>query len=317
LKIKPFILLSLLSAPLAAAVPNRITYQGRLTKSGISSAGPHTFIACLTNGVSNLWCDSGQTLTLPISGDFTLILQPNIPIDWVNNAVKLQLKVDGQLLSPPDDFTSVPYSLVAATATSVDAQNVHLKNIVQDLSQWQSATNPGLIDPAKIDFSGTPSPGPGSGLVPQGAIIIWDQSPSCPAGYTRVAAFDGRFLEGATAPGGIGGSATHTHAMDHTHDLSNHTHTGTTNQGGVDHTHTGWTGSATGGAAGFSGGGWAGSWLSHNHSFTTDGASAYLHTHDFTTGPPSVNLTGPASTSTTGASSSIPPFYDVLFCRKQ
>ena len=70
----------------AAAVPNQITYQGRLTKTGISSAGSHTFQACLRNGGATLWCDN-QTLTLPASGDFTLVLQPPTTIDWINGAI--------------------------------------------------------------------------------------------------------------------------------------------------------------------------------------------------------------------------------------
>jgi len=42
---KTFLLFLLFAAPLAAAVavPNKITYQGRLMKSGLTAAGPHIF----------------------------------------------------------------------------------------------------------------------------------------------------------------------------------------------------------------------------------------------------------------------------------
>jgi hypothetical protein len=104
---------------------------------------------------------------------------------------------------------------------------------------------------------------------------------------------------------------THTHSFSAT-TASNgaHTHTGTTNSGGVDHTHTGTTDSGgvdhthaqsspsatTGQFVGpiAANNGWSGnpansaatggaSAFLHAHNFTTGGASAALHTHTFTT----------------------------------
>lgn len=49
------------------------------------------------------------------------------------------------------------------------------------------------------------------GVVPLGAIILWDQNNACPAGFAGVAAFDGRFLVGGNVAGTTGGSNTHTH----------------------------------------------------------------------------------------------------------
>jgi hypothetical protein len=40
------------------------------------------------------------------------------------------------------------------------------------------------------------------------------------------------------------------------------------------------------------------------------------HTHTFTTGGPSVPLTDGPNTTGTGAAESLPPYLDVLFCRK-
>lgn len=105
--------------------------------------------------------------------------------------------------------------------------------------------------------------------------------------------------------GSTGGSATVTLTTDQ---LPSHSHTGTTNDGGVDHTH-GFSGSTstTGahshsvkhgtspyGEGGFSGSGspdWWGDMTNsvgdHYHTFsgTTGGASAYTHKHSFTTNP--------------------------------
>ena len=118
MRISSILLLPLLAVPLAAAVPNQITYQGRLTKSGVTTGGSHTFHACFTSGATTYSPCNDFTMTLPISGDFTLILTPPASVDWTGSPIQLQLTIDGQLLSPKDDFTSVPYALIASTAAS-------------------------------------------------------------------------------------------------------------------------------------------------------------------------------------------------------
>ncbi len=63
------------------------------------------------------------------------------------------------------------------------------------------------------------------GVVPIGAIILWDQSNACPAGFARVAAFDDRFLVAGNVPGTTGGANQHAHGAGnltgpaHQHDL--------------------------------------------------------------------------------------------------
>jgi hypothetical protein len=47
--------------------------------------------------------------------------------------------------------------------------------------------------------------------IPTNAIILWDQNTVCPAGFARVAAFDGSFLVGGDAPGTTGGANQHAH----------------------------------------------------------------------------------------------------------
>jgi hypothetical protein len=53
---------------------------------------------------------------------------------------------------------------------------------------------------------------PGGGGVPSGLIAVFDAE--CPSGWTRVSAFDGRFVRGAAAYGATGGASTHTHTVD-------------------------------------------------------------------------------------------------------
>jgi hypothetical protein len=72
-----------------------------------------------------------------------------------------------------------------------------------------------------------------------GMIVMRDGS--CPSGWTRVSAFDGKFVRGASSYGGSGGSDTHTHTgPSHTHTVASHTHTGPSHTHTVaSHTHTG------------------------------------------------------------------------------
>jgi len=54
----------------------------------------------------------------------------------------------------------------------------------------------------------------GPGFFPQNGILIWDQSNTCPTGFTRHSAFDDFFLQGATTRGGTGGNLTHNHQLN-------------------------------------------------------------------------------------------------------
>jgi hypothetical protein len=66
---------------------------------------------------------------------------------------------------------------------------------------------------------------PAGGVVPMGAIILWDQSNTCPAGFAQVAAFNDRFLVGGNVAGTAGGANDHAHGAgnltgpDHRHIL--------------------------------------------------------------------------------------------------
>jgi len=46
-------------------------------------------------------------------------------------------------------------------------------------------------------------------ILPANRIMMY--SDTCPTGWTRVSAFDGKFIKGKSAYGGTGGAATHTH----------------------------------------------------------------------------------------------------------
>jgi len=155
------------SSYLIAGMPNKIIYQGRLTKSGISGAGAHTFTATLVTDAGNVPLGS-FALTLPATGDFSLAIPlPPTPIDWVNGNPKLKISVDGEDLTPVGDFGVVPYALVAKQIENLNANDVHLSSTTL-LSSWQHPLNRDKIDGSKVEGGAvnlTPSQVTGTALV--------------------------------------------------------------------------------------------------------------------------------------------------------
>jgi hypothetical protein len=131
-------------------------------------------------------------------------------------------------------------------------------------------------------------------VVPTGLISTFDTS--CPTGWTRISALDGKFIVGgASYSAAAGGSDSITLS---TSQLPSHTHTGTTDSDGA-HTHTASYGDANG--------------LNNpnlGHAYNSEGTltldSSTTHTHTFTT-------------SATGSGSSIdnrPAYATVVICKK-
>jgi hypothetical protein len=116
-----------------------------------------------------------------------------------------------------------------------------------------------------------------AGVVPVGAIILWDVNNACPAGFVRVTEFDGRFLVGGAAQGTTGGSNNHTHGAG---TLTGPAHT---------HNHVAWNGSP-------------------NPVDDNSGGTNYNNA----TGP----AVGGAVAGNTGLANNLPPFMTILLCRR-
>jgi len=127
--------------------------------------------------------------------------------------------------------------------------------------------------------------------IPKDVILIWTgQNSNIPSGWSRETSLDDKFPKawGSQNPNQTGGSLTHSHTTQpHSHNLSNHTHSYTlnpdpnTSYGGV------WGGGES----------------------IRDG-----HTHTGTSG----NVIGGTTSSdsfTTGESSNLPPYYEVIFIK--
>ena len=166
-----------------AQIPPLIRYQGQAVDSnGVPLEGPYTLIFRLygaETGGAAVW-EETQT-NVPLTGGHFSVLLGEVeslePVDWsVPLWLGIQVNTEPEL-APRQRITSVPLAIRAQTAEVVKTS--------------------GLTDDA-------------NGLVPAGAIILWDGS-SCPAGYTRLTAYDGKFLVGSSAAGSGGGSNTHNH----------------------------------------------------------------------------------------------------------
>ncbi|OGX37531.1 MAG: hypothetical protein A3C53_04960 [Omnitrophica WOR_2 bacterium RIFCSPHIGHO2_02_FULL_68_15] len=125
-------------------------------------------------------------------------------------------------------------------------------------------------------------------LMPSGAIVLWT-GVVCPAGYTRLTAYDGKFLVGSATAGTAGGSNTHAHGAG-TYAGPSHTHS---------IPHNGWT--------------WNGSGTEMSILAVGKGGEAFAR-------PTTPNVSGASGTGpVTGASSpadSRPEFMTITLCKK-
>jgi hypothetical protein len=174
---------------LHAGVPNRIVYQGRLSQAGVSVAGTRTFVArILAQNGTPLWSSGNMSVTLPATGEFTLVLEPT-GVDWAAHQPKLEISVDGETLSPADPFAASPYAFLAdsvangsittlqiaagavtnekiASTAAIDPAKIAITTTVS-LADWKSSVNPAKIDANKIEGS-VPA---GSDTVDSDAIV--------------------------------------------------------------------------------------------------------------------------------------------------
>jgi microcystin-dependent protein len=140
--------LALSSAFAHAAVPSRIVYQGRLSKSGVGAAGRHTITVQFVDASgTNLSQSQTFDVDVPTSGDFSLEIDHIPPdADWINGLPKMRVIVGGETLTPDQAFSAAPYALVARNVENLNADKVKLSGTEKLLSSWQSAINPAGID---------------------------------------------------------------------------------------------------------------------------------------------------------------------------
>ena len=155
---------------------------------------------------------------------------------------------------------------------------------------------------------------------PSGAIMLMQESDvasygnACPPGWSRYTPLDGKFPKGAPAgqysPLGTGGATTHTHTYSqvpaHAHTIPQ-MNTTTGGNGGHDHTFVFQSGSS-------------GSGLSLTTSSSSSGSvstgSGGDHTHTINYAATNTESSGGVASATSSAASSMPPYKEVVFCKK-
>jgi hypothetical protein len=205
---------------------------------------------------------------------------------------------------------TMPATYTTSTPITAGIWNEQIEN---DLA-WLGASH---------DHNGHDGDGADLALIASGMIAIFKTT--CPGGWTRVSAWDGKFLRGAPAYGNTGGSATHTHttsdhihtAPSHTHIAPSHTHTAPS------HTHTtGMHAHLSTPSAHAHGGITAGTgWTAEDgtgHEFSGETGSASTGTTGSGSGTldSGGNAMGSSGAGSTAGTATLPPYIDVVFCKK-
>lgn len=262
-----------------AAVPHLIRYQGTAVDTqGTPLEGPYTLTFRLYSaetGGTALWTETQPSVPLT-KGQFSILLGQITSlqsVDWTQ-PLWLSVQVNGEPeLAPRQRITSVPLAVTAERLAGPLATS-------------------SLSDDAHT-------------LVPAGAIILWDGA-ACPAGYTRLAGYDNKFLVGSGTAGTAGGSNTHTHSAG-SYSGPSHTHVFATttkpNAELLDHAVRGNTGSGNVVA------------VYNGHLVSSEGGFGTGTVNNVVTDTVAASGTGPV----TGASASAdsrPEFMTIILCRK-
>jgi len=205
--------LALTGRTVQAAIPHLVRYQGQaVDEQGVPLEGPYALTFRLYDaetGGTKVW-EEVQADVVLTGGHFSVLLGQVTPLaamDW-GEPCWLSVQVGSEPeLAPRQRITSVPLAIRAEVAETADAA----KTADRLTTAMTTST---ITDDANK-------------LVPSGAVILWT-GPTCPAGYTRLSALDGRFLVGGTAyNASAGGSNTHTHGAgsyagpSHSHEIPN------------------------------------------------------------------------------------------------
>jgi hypothetical protein len=204
----------------SGGVPLLINYQGHLTNPLTGDPVPDanyqmvfTIYDAATEG-SPVWTET-QTVAVQ-DGLFCVMLGEVNPLPatvFAAEARWLGVKVAAdEEMTPRQRIGSVAYVLQAQNAATLDDH--HASNGSGDIPVSNGTVNANL-NADLLDGMHASDIVAAGGTVPPGAIILWAGS-SCPAGWSRFAALDGKFPRGAASYGGTGGAATHAHAYSDT-----------------------------------------------------------------------------------------------------
>jgi hypothetical protein len=282
-----FVVLSFQGAGLSWAGNKLINVQGKLTDSNGNALGgsfvvTFRFYANVNDSMANaVWTESQQITVQNGLINATLGNVNSLDSLSFNTPYYLGMQVAG------DNNELTPRQLLGASAYALGSLGDF--NVAQNLSVNGNAVVNGNISVGGTDVK--------SYLVPPGAIMMF--AGGCPGGWTRFTALDGRFPQGSDTYGNTGGSPTHSHTVNsHTHSVS-----GTTSNASLTGSITTYNGNfqVTDGQCEIGLG-------SQASLFPPTSSSQHNHNMSLTSGPPSDRGTD--------SQSNIPPYLNVVWCRK-
>ena len=116
---------SMIAVPAKAAIPERISYQGRLADAaGEPLPGSHSLVFRIygsEEGGSALWVEIDDVVA-DSNGVFSVVLGKGVPIAVSFDQPRwLEIEADGEVLSPRREIVAVPSALDAASAANADS----------------------------------------------------------------------------------------------------------------------------------------------------------------------------------------------------
>lgn len=104
---------ALFTIPLSSELPVKFIYQGNLRERGILISGTRQMqFAIYDSTYSNtaLWISTPTDVVIS-TGVFRVVVEPNIPNDYLNNVLYLELSVSGQKLTPREMILPSVYTI--------------------------------------------------------------------------------------------------------------------------------------------------------------------------------------------------------------
>jgi hypothetical protein len=143
-----------------AGMPEKVVYQGRLSRSGAAVAQDQQIKVTLIdpNGVESPQIVFSSLVSLAATGEFSVLLNMPPNYDWERAAPELEIEVGGEVLTPREKINVSPYAFLAkkvaaggVSAAAIGAGqvlDVHVSTIAaskvvlpnsggKDLTNWQ------------------------------------------------------------------------------------------------------------------------------------------------------------------------------------
>jgi microcystin-dependent protein len=137
-----------------AGVPEKVVYQGRLSRSGAAVTEKQLIKVTLIdpNGVESPQIVFSSLVTLAATGEFSILLNMPASYDWERAAPELEVEVGGEVLTPREKINVSPYAFLAKKVATGGVSSAAIgAGQVQDV-------HVSTISAAKIMLPGTASP---------------------------------------------------------------------------------------------------------------------------------------------------------------